>query len=105
MWTWDKLVTALAGVLVALPSTLALVPDLELSPAANAAMLVLALIGAVLLKQQPPSGSGALSPEGVKQEPDENGLSDEDVERIAQARERIRRAEIARIKAAGQSGG
>lgn len=41
----------------------------------------------------------------MQQEPDENGLSDEDVERIAQARERIRRAEIAKIKAAGQSGG
>lgn len=37
----------------------------------------------------------------MMQRPERDGLSDEDVERIAQARERIRREEIKRVREAG----
>lgn len=47
---------AICGVLVALPGTLALVPDLALTPAQNAVFLVLALVGATVLSQLPPVG-------------------------------------------------
>lgn len=46
---------AICGVLVALPGTLALVPDLALTPAQNAVFLVLALVGATILSQLPPA--------------------------------------------------
>lgn len=80
----EKLVTALAGVLVLLPNTAALVTGLTLTPTEHFVLLVLAGVGAAILKQQ----SGA-------------SLSDEDVRRIAVERERIRRAEIQKVKEAG----
>jgi hypothetical protein len=83
----DKLVTALAGVLVVLPGTAALVPDLHLTPEVSFVLLILSLVGAAILKQQNPLGAT---------------LSDEDVRRIATERERIRREEIAKVKAAGR---
>lgn len=84
MKDWDGLITALAGVLVLLPNTAALVTGLQLSPGENFVLLILAGIGAAILKQQKPVGGN---------------LSDEDVRRIAAERERLRREEIARIKA------
>lgn len=69
----DKILTALATVMVALPGTAALVPDLDLTPTAQFVLLVLALLGAAILKFQP----GA-------------AMSDEDVRRIAAQQERIR---------------
>lgn len=86
--TNDKLLTALATVLVALPGTASLVPNLELTPLGQFILLVLALIGAAVLKLQP----GA-------------GLSNEDVQRIAVAREQLRREERDRIRAAGEQRG
>jgi hypothetical protein len=83
----EKIVTALAGVLVLLPNTAALVTGLTLTPAENFVLLVLAGVGAAILKQQPGGG-----------------LSDEDVRRIAQERERIRRAEIQKVREAGEKG-
>ena len=90
------LLTVLAGVLVALPGTAALVPNLDLTPLRQFILLVLALIGAAILRQQRPSGERVT---------EDGELSDQEVERIAQARERIRRAEIARIRAAGDQRG
>lgn len=81
----EKIVTALAGVLVLLPNTAALVTGLTLTPTENFVLLVLAGVGAAILKQQ----NGA-------------SLSDEDVRRIALERERIRRAEIQKVKEAGE---
>lgn len=83
----EKIVTALAGVLVLLPNTAALVTGLTLTPTENFVLLVLAGVGAAILKQQ----NGA-------------SLSDEDVRRIAVERERIRRAEIQKVKEAGERG-
>lgn len=83
----DKLVTALAGVLVLLPNLAVAVTGLTLTPQENFMLLVLAAIGAAILKVQP---GGA--------------LSDEDVERIAQAREKLRREERDKINAAGNRG-
>ena len=54
--TLDMSLRAICGVLVALPGTLALVPDLALTPAQNAVFLVLALVGATVLSQLPPAG-------------------------------------------------
>ena len=71
--TNDKILTALATVMVALPGTAALVPDLDLTPTAQFVLLVLALLGAAILKYQP----GA-------------AMSDADVRRIAAQQERIR---------------
>ena len=71
--TNDKILTALATVMVALPGTAALVPDLDLTPTAQFVLLVLALLGAAILKFQP----GA-------------AMSDADVRRIAAQQERIR---------------
>ena len=71
--TNDKMLTALATVMVALPGTAALVPDLDLTPTAQFVLLVLALLGAAILKYQP----GA-------------AMSDADVRRIAAQQERIR---------------
>ncbi len=71
--TNDKLLTALATVLVALPGTASLVPNLDLTPLGQFILLVLALVGAAVLKMQP----GA-------------GMSEEDVRRVAAAQERIR---------------
>lgn len=81
------MVTALAGVLVLLPNTAALVTGLTLTPTENFVLLVLAGVGAAILKQQ--NGSG---------------LSDEDVRRIAVERERLRRSEIQKVREAGQRG-
>lgn len=86
--SYDKLLTALATVLVALPGTASLVPNLELTPLGQFLLLVLALVGAAVLKLQPGTA-----------------LSDEDVARIAAERERLRRQEIARVKAAGEQRG
>lgn len=52
----EMIARALCGVLVALPGTLALVPDLALTPGQNAVFLVLALVGATVLSQLPPVG-------------------------------------------------
>jgi len=79
-----NLIAALATVLVALPGTASLVPNLDLTPLGQFILLVLALVGAAVLKLQP----------GMS-------LSDEDVRRIAAERERMRREEIAKVKAAG----
>ena len=76
--TTDNLLTAIAGVLVALPGTVALVPDLRVSPEFQAALLILALVGAAILKQSRPAGSK------------DGELSDADVRRIAAQQERIR---------------
>lgn len=54
--TLDMILRAICGVLVALPGTLALVPDLALTPAQNAVFLVLALVGATVLSQLAPAG-------------------------------------------------
>lgn len=79
----DKLLTALATVLVALPGTASLVPHLDLTPLGQFLLLVLAMAGGAILKFQPgPS------------------LSDEDVKRIAAERERLQR--VARVRAAGE---
>lgn len=71
--TNDKLLTALATVLVALPGTASLVPNLDLTPLGQFILLALALLGAAVLKHQP----------GAE-------MSAEDVRRIAAERERIR---------------
>lgn len=65
----DGLITALAGVLVLLPNTAALVVGLQLTPGEQLVLLVLAGIGAAILKQQNPSGS--LSSEDVRRLQDE----------------------------------
>lgn len=56
----DKaLITLLRGIaafLIALPPTLQVIPDLGLTPAANALLLVAALAGATLMSQLPPAG-------------------------------------------------
>lgn len=51
---------AVCGVLIALPGTLQLVPDLGLTPLANAVLLVLALIGGTVLSQLPPAGRSTI---------------------------------------------
>ena len=51
-----NILRAVCGVLIALPGTLQLVPDLGLTPLANAVLLVLALIGGTVLSQLPPAG-------------------------------------------------
>lgn len=83
--TTDNLLTVMAGVLVALPGAALVIPDLNLTPEAQFALLVLSLVGGAILKLQPGSG-----------------LSDADVQRIAAERERLRRQEIARVRAAGE---
>lgn len=83
----DKMVTALALVLVALPGTAQAIPNLSISPEMNFVLLALAILGGAILKQQ--NGSG---------------LSDEDVRRIAVERERLRRSEIQKVREAGQRG-
>lgn len=89
--TNDNLLTALAGVLILLPGTAALVPDLDLTPTAEFVLIVLSLVGAAIMKQTKPAGRG-------------DALSDEDVRRIAAERERIRRAEVAKVREAGGRG-
>lgn len=79
------IITTVALVLVGLPGVLNAVPDLEMTPAFNALLLVLALIGGVVLKQQAPTG--------------DRPLSDADVARIAAERERLRRIERDQINA------
>lgn len=86
--TNDRLLTAVAAVLVALPGTASLVPNLDLTPLGQFILLVLALVGAAVLKHQPGGG-----------------LSDEDVRRIAAERERLRREEREKIRAAGEQRG
>lgn len=86
---YDKLLTALAGVLVVLPNAAGTVAGLELTPAEHFALLILSLVGAAILKQTQPVGQSS-------------GLSDEDVRRIAEERERIRRREIERVREAGR---
>ena len=53
---YANILRAVCGVLIALPGTLQLVPDLGLTPLANAVLLVLALIGGTVLSQLPPAG-------------------------------------------------
>lgn len=91
----DKLATSLAWVLVALPSTAELVPNLSISPEVHFVLLVLALIGGAILKQGNPMGGGRGS------------LTAEERREIAAEQERIRmglaRREMER-KAAGRNG-
>ncbi len=54
--TAEMIARALCAVLVAVPGTLALVPDLDLTPGQDAVFLVLSLIGATILSQLPPAG-------------------------------------------------
>lgn len=65
----DKaLITLLRGIaafLIALPPTLQVIPDLGLTPAANALLLVAALAGATLMSQLPPAGSPSV-PQGTE---------------------------------------
>ena len=89
-----NLITALAGVLVVLPNALPAVAGLNLTPEMHAVLLILSLVGAAILKQQEPVGRQRVQEDGE--------LSDQEVERIAQARERIRRAEIAKVREAGK---
>lgn len=88
----SNIITTVAGVLIGLPAVLNAIPNLNLTPEFNAVLAVGALIGAVILKQQRPSGEQVTA---------DGELSDQEVERIAQARERIRRAEVAKVRAAG----
>lgn len=53
-----NLLRGLAAFLIAMPGTLQLVPDLALTPTANALLLVAALAGATLMSQLPPAGKG-----------------------------------------------
>jgi hypothetical protein len=71
-----NLLRGLAAFLIALPGTLALVPDLALSPTANALLLVAAMAGATLMSQLPPLGKAG--------EPDPSQLDGliEDVEKL-----------------------
>ncbi len=59
------LLRGLAAFLIAMPGTLQLVPDLALSPAANALLLVAALAGATIMSQLPPAGQ-ASEPQGTE---------------------------------------
>lgn len=52
-----NMLRAICGILVALPATLQLVPDLALTPGNNAFLLVLALVGGTILSQLPPAGA------------------------------------------------
>ena len=61
-----NLLRGLAAFLIAMPGTLQLVPDLVLSPAANALLLVAALAGATILSQLPPAGKGATGAGGTE---------------------------------------
>lgn len=58
--SYVNVLRAVCGVLIALPGTLQLVPDLGLTPLANAVLLVLALIGGTALSQLPPAGRSTI---------------------------------------------
>lgn len=70
--TTDNAITAVAGVLVLLPNTAALVAGLTLTPGEQFVLLILSLIGAALLKQSKPAGKP-------------KALSAADVDRLAKA--------------------
>lgn len=72
---YDKLLTGVAGVLVALPNLAGTVAGLDLSPSEHFVLLIVSLIGAAVLKQTKPVG---------------RSLTAEDVRRIAAEQERIR---------------
>ncbi len=59
-----NLLRGLAAFLIAMPGTLQLVPNLEMSPAANALLLVAALAGATIMSQLPPAGKDPEMPAG-----------------------------------------
>ena len=90
--SWENLIRAVCLVLVALPATIGAVAGMALSPSENAALLVLALLGGTILSELKPATRGG-------------NLSDDDVRRIAEERERLRRAEIQRVREAVQPHG
>ncbi len=87
----DKVLTAIAGALVLLPTAVpAMVPEAAADPRLLAALAMLSLIGAAILKQSPPAMRK------------DAGLSDEDIQRIAAEQERLRRERVNLVRTAGK---
>ena len=59
------LLRGLAAFLIAMPGTVALVPDLTMSPTAHAVLLIAALAGATMMSQLPPAGQPARRDDGT----------------------------------------
>ena len=94
----DKVLTAIAGAFVLLPTAVpAMVPEAASDPRLLAALAMLSLIGAAILKQSAPAGKG---------EPVPPPLLDEDVRRIAREVVRVQRSveRVERERAAGARG-
>ena len=89
----DKVLTAIAGAFVLLPGTVsALVPEAASDPRIMVVLIMLAAVGAAILKQSPPALQR------------DSGLSDDDVKRIAAEQERLRLARVKAVREAGQRG-
>ncbi len=93
----DKVLTAIAGALVLLPTAVpAMVPEAAADPRLLAALAMLSLIGAAILKQSAPAGKSEPEPMAP--------LLDADVKRIAREIVRVQRSvervERARVAAA-----
>ncbi len=60
--TWENLIRALCGAIIAVPGTLALVSGLEMTPGMNAAILVAVLVATSVMSQLPPAGRPKTDP-------------------------------------------